>query len=73
MLRKLVMDVRSSLSLNPLSLLCHFANVLYLWALCLLLKTFLQERSDIVTLCNELLYIIIFAFYTVCMTLFDAT
>jgi hypothetical protein len=73
MLRGLVMDRHNTLSLTSLTLLYRFANVLHIWTLFLLLKTFWHDWSGIVTLCIELLYITRFDFYTVSMSLFDAT
>jgi hypothetical protein len=73
MLRGFAMDGHNSLSLTSLSLLYRFVNVLYIWTLYLLLNTFWQERSRLVRLCNELLYIISFDLYTLSMTLLDAT
>jgi hypothetical protein len=45
----------------------------YIWTQFLLLNTFWHELSRLVKHCNELIYIISFAMYTVSMTLFDAT
>jgi hypothetical protein len=49
------------------------SHVLYIWIKVLLLDTFWDERSRIVTLCNELLYKVGFNLNTVYMTRFDAT
>jgi hypothetical protein len=65
MMRGLVIDGHNSFSLTSLSLLYRFANVLHIWALFLLLNTFWDERWDIVTVCNELLYITRVGIYTV--------
>jgi hypothetical protein len=73
MLRRFTVDVHNLLSLTSLSLLYCFVNVLYIWTLYLLVNTFWQEWSRIVTLCNELLHIISFELYTLSMTLLDAT
>jgi len=72
-LRCLVIDGHASLSLTPLSLFYRLVNVLYIWTLFLLLNTFCHACSRLVTLCQELLYILGFDLYTVCMTLVDAT
>jgi hypothetical protein len=68
LLRGLVMDCHNSLSLTYLSLQYRFANVLTIWTLFLLLKTFWHDWSDVVTLCNELLYITSFDLYTISMS-----
>jgi hypothetical protein len=49
----------------------RLVNVLYNWTIFLLLNTFWQEWSRLVTLCNVLLYIINFDLYTVSMTFFE--
>jgi hypothetical protein len=69
----LVMDVHTWLTLTTLSLLHRLVNVLYIWTLFLLLNTFCHAYSRLVTLCHELLYILGFDLYTLCMTLVDAT
>jgi hypothetical protein len=66
------MDCHDPLTLTSLSLY-RFVHVLYLRALFLLLNTFCQASSRLVSLCNELLYILGFDLYTVCITLVDAT
>jgi hypothetical protein len=73
MLRGFVIDVHASLTLTSLSLLYSFVNVLNIWGLFVLLNTFCHAWSRIVTLCHELLLILRFDVYTVCMTLVDAT
>jgi hypothetical protein len=70
--RGLVMDGHVSLRLSYLSLLYHFVNVLYILTLFELLYTLCHEWSRLVTLCHELLYILCFDLYTMCMTLVDA-
>jgi hypothetical protein len=45
----------------------------YFWTIVLLLNTFLQEWSLLVSLCNELDYFISFDLCTVSLTFFDAT
>jgi hypothetical protein len=45
----------------------------YIWTLFLLLNTFWQELSCLVSPCNEFLYIISLDVYTVSKTFFDAT
>jgi hypothetical protein len=66
------MDDHNLLSLTSISLLYHFVNVLYNWIIFLLLNTFWQEWPRLVTLCNELPYIISFDLYSLSMTLIDA-
>jgi hypothetical protein len=73
MLHGLIMDSHNSLNLTSLLLLDLSVNILYIWTLFLLLNTFWQEWSRLITLCNELLYIINFELYTVSMTLFEST
>jgi hypothetical protein len=73
MLHGLVMDCHNSLNLTYLLLLYLFVNILYIWTQFILLNTFWQERSRLVTLCKELLYINNFDRYTVSMTLFEST
>jgi hypothetical protein len=73
MLRGFAMHDQNSLSLTSLSLLYRFVNVLYIWILFLLLSTFWQEWSRLVTHCNELLNIISFDMCTFSMTLLDET
>jgi hypothetical protein len=73
MLVGLVMDVQASLTLTSLSLLYRFGNVLYIWALFLLLNTFRHAWSRLFTLCLELHNILGFDLYIVSMTLVDAT
>jgi hypothetical protein len=73
MLRGLVIDGHAPLTLTSLSLLYHFVNVLYMWNLYLLQNTFCHALSHLVMLCHELLYILGFDLYTVCMTLVNAT
>jgi hypothetical protein len=68
----LVMDDHNSLSLSSQSLLYRFANVLHICTLILLLNTFRQECSGLVTLSSELLFITSFDLYTVSMSLLDA-
>jgi hypothetical protein len=72
-LRGLDMDGQNSLSLTSQSLLYLFVNVLYNWTLFMMLNTFWKQWSRVVTLCNELLYIISFDLYTLSMTLYYAT
>jgi hypothetical protein len=67
------MDDHNSLSVTSLSVLYLFVHVLYIKTLYLLLNTFWQEWSRLVTLCNELLYIISFDLYTLSVTLREAT
>jgi hypothetical protein len=66
------MDGHDPLTLTSLSLY-RFVNVLYLRSLFLLLSTFCQASSRLVRLCHELLYILGFDLYTVCIILVDAT
>jgi hypothetical protein len=73
MVRGLFMGERASLTLTSLSLLYRLVNVLYIWTLFLLLNTFCHDWSRLVTLCQELLYILGFDLCTVSMTLVDAT
>jgi hypothetical protein len=73
MLGGLDMDCHDLSTLNCLSLLYRFDNVLYVQTLFLLQKTFCHAWSHLVTLSQELLYILGFDLYTVCMCLFDAT
>jgi hypothetical protein len=67
------MDDNNSLSLTSLSLLYRFVNVLYNWTIFLLMNTFLKEWSRLVTLCNELPYIISIDLYALSMTVIVAT
>jgi hypothetical protein len=67
------MDDQNSLSLTSLSPLYRFVNVLYNWTIFLLMNTFLKEWLRLVTLCDELHYIISFDLYTLSMTVIDAT
>jgi hypothetical protein len=73
MMLGLVMDDHTFLTLTSLSLLYRLVNVLYIWTLYLLLNTFCNASSRLVTLCQDLLYIRGFDLYTVCMTLVDGT
>jgi hypothetical protein len=73
MMLGLVMDSHTSLTLISLSLIYRLVTVLYLWSLFLLLNTFCHAWSRLVTLCQELLYILGFDMYTVSMTLVHAT
>jgi hypothetical protein len=66
-------DVQTKFTLNSLKILYVLVNVLYIWPLFLLLNMFFHACSRLVTLCQELLYILGFDLYTVCMTLVDAT
>jgi hypothetical protein len=68
MLRDFVIDGHDTITLTSLSPLYRFVNVLNIWSLFLLLNTFCQAWSRIVTLCHELLYILGFDLYTVPMT-----
>jgi hypothetical protein len=72
MLCGLVMHGHDPLTLISLSLLYRFANVLYMRSLFLLLNTFYNAWSRLVTICHVLLYILSFYLYKVCMTLVDA-
>jgi hypothetical protein len=67
------MDGHNTLKLLSLTQLNLFFNILQIWTLILLLNKFWQEWSRLVSLCNELLYIINFDLYTVCMNLFETT
>jgi hypothetical protein len=67
------MDGHDSLTLTSLSLLLRYVNVLYMWTLFLLLNTFRHVWSRLVTLCQELLYILGFEMNTLSITLVDAT
>jgi hypothetical protein len=69
----LFVDDYNSLSLTSLSLLYRYVNALYIWTLFSLPTRFCHYMSRLVTLCNEILYIICFDLYTVSMTLYDAT
>jgi hypothetical protein len=73
MLRVLIMDVHNSLNLTFLSLQYPFVNIRYIWTKLLMQNKFWHEWITVVTLCNELLYIICFGVYNVSMILFDAT
>jgi hypothetical protein len=73
MLCGLVMDGHDPLTLTSLSLLYRFVNVLYFWTLFLLLNTYYNVWSRLVTLCDELLFILGMDLYTVSMLLVDAT
>jgi hypothetical protein len=66
------MDGHNSLNVTSLSLLYRFVNIRQIWTLLLLQNTFWHEWTRVVTLCNELLYIISFDLYTVSKTFFDA-
>jgi hypothetical protein len=72
-LRVSVMDVHASLTFTSLSLEYRFVNVLYIWRLFLLLNTFCDAWSRLVTLCHEFHYILGFDLYADSMTLVDAT
>jgi hypothetical protein len=67
------MDGHDSLTLTFLSLRYLFVNVLYVRTLFLLLHTFCQAWPRLVMHSHELLYILGFELYTVCMTLDEAT
>jgi hypothetical protein len=72
MLCGLLMHGHDSLTLNSLLLLYCFANVLYMLSLFLLLNSFYNTLTRLITICHELLYILSFYLYTVCMILVDA-
>jgi hypothetical protein len=72
MLRGLIMNCHNSLNLTSLSPLYRFVNILYIWTLFLLLNTFYHKSTRLLTLCNELLYIISFDLFTVCKRFFEA-
>jgi hypothetical protein len=48
------------------------SHVLYIWTKFLLMNTFWNEETRLVTIYNELLYIISFGLYTVSKRFFDA-
>jgi hypothetical protein len=73
MLMYLILPGLASLTLTSLSLLYRLVNVLYIWTISLLLKTFCHACSCLVTLCEYLLYILGVELYTAYMTLVDAT
>jgi hypothetical protein len=72
MLYGLFFDYNDSITLISMSLLYPYDNYLYMRSPFLLLKTFYNAWSQLVTICHELLNNLSFYLYTVCMTLVDA-
>jgi hypothetical protein len=68
-----LMLITDSINIISQLLLYLFVNILQIRSLLLLLNTFWQETSRLVTLCYDLLYINNFDLYTVSMTLFEST
>jgi hypothetical protein len=73
MLLGIVIGGHASLTLTSVSLLYCFVNVLNIWSLFFLLNMFCHAQSHLVTHCYELICILCFDLYTVCMNLVDAT